>query len=164
MVNDNIINLYKRPEAVQMVIALFVLCIGGLVYLLDRQPGSIYFIPEWLSLTDKPGSIFGQLGNYLPTFIHVYVFILLTAAISSFPALPICIAWLVIDSLFELAQFTPVAKWITENTPNWFAGIPFLENTGNYFLFGTFDVSDMFSIFVGAVAAYLTIKLSRGEA
>lgn len=161
--NDKLIGVYKHPETVQIVIALFVLSIGVLVYLLDRQPGSVYFIPEWFSLTGNPGSIFGYIGNHLPTFIHVYVFILLTVSTTAVSVSHACILWFVIDSLLEIAQLTTVANWIAENIPAWFAGIPFFENTASYFKNGTFDVLDIVSIVLGTVAAYLTFQFTRKE-
>jgi len=138
------------------------LIVGVLVYVFDRQPEFIYFLPDWLSLNGQFGSHFGILGNYLPTFLHVYAFILLTVVVAV-PTItklfPVCLAWFCLDSLFEIAQIAPIANWVTTHTPAWFTGIPFLENTANYFLMGTFDVSDLLSIAAGTIAAYLTVSL-----
>ena len=156
----------RRPTVIQGATAIGALAVGVLVYLLDRQPMSVYFIPDWISLVNNLNPIFGEIGNYLPTFIHVYVFILLTAIIvAPSPAwiIPICAAWFAIDSLFELAQITPIDQWIAGNVPDWFIGIPFLENTSAYFIAGTFDVLDLLSIAAGTIAAYLTIRISKNR-
>ena len=141
-------------------IAFGALSIGVLVYVLDRQAEFIYFLPGWLSLHDTTGSIFGSIGGYLPTFIHVYVFILLTVIVAV-PAItkliPVCLAWFTLDTLFEVAQIDAIARWVAMHTPSWFNGIPFLENTANYFLMGTFDALDLLSIAIGTLAAYLTV-------
>jgi hypothetical protein len=146
-------------------VAIGVLCIGVLVYVFDRQPEFVYFLPGWLSLNRMTGGLFGSIGNYLPTFIHVYVFILLTVVVAV-PAMtkliPICLAWFTIDSLFEVAQIHPIAQSISSHSPGWFSGIPFLENTADYFLLGTFDVLDLLSIAAGTFAAYLTVALKKG--
>jgi hypothetical protein len=145
-----------------LAIALGVLVVGVFVYALDRQSEFIYFLPGWLSLNNQVGSVFGSIGNYLPTFIHVYAFILLTVVVavpSLTKLIPVCLAWFTIDSLFEFAQLTPIAKWIGSHAPTWFSGIPFLENTADYFLRGTFDVFDLISIAIGTLAAYLSIVL-----
>jgi len=142
------------------IIAIITLCIGVLVYVLDRQVESVYFLTEWLSLNNKPIDFFGSVGNYLPTFIHVYAFILLTVAVAApsvINSVFACIAWFTIDSLFEVGQIDSIAQWILLHTPDWFSGIPFLENTTDYFLSGTFDVLDLVSIAIGAIAAYLTV-------
>ncbi len=145
-----------------LTISFCALCVGVLVYILDRQPDSIYFLPGWLSLYAQTGSIFGSIGNYLPTFIHVFVFILLTIVVavpSITKLIPICAAWFTIDSLFEIAQIESIAQWIANHTPTWFGGVPFLENTANYFLMGSFHAYDLLSIAMGTLAAYLTVLL-----
>jgi len=145
-----------------LVVAIGALGVGVLVYVLDRQAEFVYFLPAWLSLHNQAGSLFGSIGDYLPTFIHVYVFILLTVVVAV-PAIskliPVCLAWFTLDGLFEVAQLHPIAQWIGSHTPGWFSGIPFLENTADYFLLGTFDVLDLLSIATGTLAAYLTVAL-----
>ena len=41
--------------------------------------------------------------------------------------------------------------------PDWLAGIPFLENTENYLLEGTFDILDVVAIAFGTAIAYLVL-------
>jgi hypothetical protein len=142
------------------VVATGALGVGVLVYVFDRQAEFVYFLPDWLSLHTQAGSIFGSIGDYLPTFIHVYAFILLTVIVAV-PAItkliPVCLAWFTLDTLFEVAQIDAIARWIAMHTPSWFNGIPFLENTADYFLMGTFHVFDLASIAMGTLAAYLTV-------
>ncbi|MCI0505716.1 MAG: hypothetical protein L0Z73_06345 [Gammaproteobacteria bacterium] len=154
-----------RPEAIALIAAVIVLLLGVLVYAIDRQPGTVYFMSDWMRLGEGRGSVFGLLGRHLPTFVHVYTFILLTMALVV-PAghyrhylLPVCLGWFVIDCLFEIAQLNFIAHVIAGWAPAWFAGIPFLENTANYFRHGRFDLLDLFSIGLGALAAYLTMQL-----
>lgn len=157
----------KQPELLQITAATGALCIGVLVYVLDRQAEYIYFLPSWLSLESQIGGLFGSIGNYLPTFIHVYAFILLTVVVavpSITKLIPVCLAWFAFDSLFEVAQLNPIAQWIGSHTPIWFSGIPFLDNTADYFLMGTFDVFDLLSIATGTLVAYLTIVFSTRSA
>ena len=145
-----------------LTIAIGALSIGVLVYVFDQQPEFIYFLPGWLSYNDQMSNVFGSLGNSLPTFLHVYAFILLTLAIAApsiTKVLPICLAWFCLDSLFELAQIDAIAQWIAAHSPTSFTGILFLENASSYFLLGTFDVIDLLSIVTGTVAAYLTVTV-----
>ena len=153
----------KRPEVLQTTFAIAGLAVGLFVYLFDRSPDTIYFIPNWLSLTTNIKPFFGHIGNFLPTFIHVYVFILLTTAVMAPPSalvIPICATWLAVDSLFEIAQISVIARWIVEHVPGWFREVPFLENSANYFMAGTFDILDLCSIAAGTLCAYLTIVMS----
>ena len=157
----------SRPFVLQAVPALIALLVGTAVYLLDRQPETVYFMADWMGRGDHARPFFGALGGYLPAFIHVYAFTLLTvlvAAPSRAHALAICLFWLVVDSAFEFAQIGVVARAVADHVPGWFAGIPFLDNTSRYFLAGTFDVLDLYSIAAGSFAAYLTIVIStRGN-
>ena len=146
-----------------LAIAIDALCVGVLLYAVDRQHDHVYFLPAWIPANNSSSGVFGTLGNYLPTFIHVYAFILLTVAVVAPAAnkiIPICLAWLSLDSLFEVAQIDPLARWIAQHAPAWFSGIPFLENTAGYFMFGTFDWLDLLSIVAGTIAAYITIHIS----
>ena len=107
--------------------------------------------------------MFGSIGDYLPTFVHVYTFILLTVIVAiptGIKLIPVCLAWFSLDSLFEVAQLKSIAQWIGSHTPPWFEGVPFLKNTADYFLMGTFDVFDLISIAAGTVAAYLTVSFT----
>jgi hypothetical protein len=54
------------------------LSVGTLVYALDRG-GTAYFLPAWL-IRDAGPAVFGALGAHLPTFIHPFAFVLITAA------------------------------------------------------------------------------------
>ena len=139
---------------------------GVLLYALDRQHDHVYFLSAWTPANHPASRVFGPLGNYLPTFIHVYAFILLTVVVAA-PAMnkiiPICLAWFTLESLFELGQIDSSARWIAQHIPAWFSGIPFLENTSNYFLFGKFDVLDLLSIAAGTSAAYFTIRILPGR-
>lgn len=141
------------------IIAASVFCFGVSIYVLDRQAEYTYLIPKWLSLYDQSNNLFGTMGNHLPTFIHVYVFILLTAiatAPSTTKNFIICLTWFLIDSLFEFAQITLIAQWIEKIIPDWLIDIPLLGNTTSYFVNGTFDVLDLLSILIGAIVAYIT--------
>lgn len=149
-----------------LAIALGALCIGVVFYALGRQHNYVYFLPSWLPQVNYQLGIFGSLGNCLPTFVHVYAFILLTVVVTA-PSIdkiiPICVAWFTLDSVLEIAQIDAIARWISTHIPGWFSGIPFLENTANYFLFGTFDMHDLLSIAAGSVAAYLTIQVTQED-
>jgi len=105
--------------------------------------------------------VFSVFGNSLPSFFHVFSFTMITAGI--FPSnqkhyLVISLAWISIDCIFELGQF--FKQFALKATPNWFDGLSFLENTKNYFLFGTFDVLDLIAIALGGVTAYLVLIIS----
>lgn len=146
-------------RALTITIGLAALVLGAFVYLVDRNPSSVYFIPAGLSQWKGQQSVFGVIGNFLPTFVHPFAFICLSAAFIELNKRNIvltCLAWLFIDSVFELVQMTVVAQYLLGIIPS-FSGIPILENTHNYLLHGSFDVFDLFSIVLGTIAAYFTL-------
>jgi len=59
-----------------------------------------------------------------------------------------------LNTFFEILQ-----KYdsITNVIPDWFNIFPFLENSKIYFINGTFDIFDVFSIILGAVLGFLTL-------
>jgi hypothetical protein len=140
------------------------LIIGSFLYLADRNPDDVYFIyktGKGLSLFHRLPNFFGYLGYWLPTFLHPFSFSLLSAAVCSASIknyAAICLFWCGINILFEIGQrFKAIAVGIV---PDWFAGIPYLENTKGYFVNGTFDYVDIVSIMLGASTAFVILLIS----
>jgi len=137
------------------------LIIGALVYLTDRPPGETYFVfslPVNISLYGVLPPIFGSLANFLPDFLHVLAFILLTAGFAGCGKkgyLIICLFWLIADAGFELGQKFGAAA--AQLVPDWFDKIFLLENTKNYFTSGTYSHIDMVAIFCGAACGYVIL-------
>jgi len=149
---------------VQILIGVGGLILGSLVYLIDRPPDQTYFLffsKINISLFNTIPNLFGVIGNTLPDFLHVFSFILITAGLFSCKKrgyLIICLSWFFVDAAFELCQkFNTLPLRII---PDWFEGIPFLENTKNYFQRGTFDMLDLVAIAVGTTAAYFVILIT----
>lgn len=157
----------KGPSFLYAVIAAFALAMGLLVYLTDRQPEHSYFLFHAPTLVRPAVPVFGSVGDQLPAFLHVYAFILFTVAIAGVPRARlagICAAWFVIAVLFEIGQYPVAATAIAAFLPSWLAHFPVLDNTAAYFLRGTFDPLDILAIFLGAVAAGLTVALTSRRA
>jgi hypothetical protein len=151
----------RSINKIQILIGVLGLLFGSLVYLIDRPPDQTYFVYNSgidISLYNILPNLFGLIGNSLPAFIHVFSFILITAGLIAcqkrgYPI--ICFSWLMVDCAFELGQkFHSLAVKII---PDWFAGVPFLENTDNFFLKGTFDWFDIGFICLGTIMAYLVL-------
>lgn len=148
-------------NGLQILIGAAGLSLGTLVYLIDRPPEATYFIyfsKINISLYNTVPNAFGVLGNSLPDFLHVFSFILLTAGLLSCQkkgSIIICISWFSVGFLFEMLQkYNAMPLKII---PTWFKGIPFLENTTNYFRQGTFDIADLIAIALGTVVAYFIL-------
>jgi len=68
-----------------ILIGIFLLFICALIYIIGRPPSQTYFIfalPFQLSFYETTPSLFGPIGNFLPHFLHVVAFILLTIGVS----------------------------------------------------------------------------------
>lgn len=144
------------------VVGVLALVLGVSVYILDRPATQTYFIPDNLSAYVETESVFGIMGNYLPTFLHAFSLCLLTIAAlkcTQRGSLLVCIFWLLIDGLFEVAQHQQVSQFIIPVIPDWFANFPILENAQNYFTHGNFDPLDLLSILIGVLGAYLMFRV-----
>ena len=145
----------------QILIGLTVLILGTLIYLTDRPPDQTYFLYKSslnISLHNTLPNLFGTIGNNLPSFIHVFSFILITAGIISSKKkgyIIICAGWFLVDLIFELGQ--EYSSLVLKNIPDWFSDVPFLENTNNYFFQGTFDVIDLAAVLFGSLTGYLVL-------
>jgi len=158
---NNLKSFSSKINIRQILIGVVGLLIGTLVYLVDRSPDQTYFVYNTsfnISLFEALPNLFGRIGNSLPSFIHVFSFILLTAGIISCRKkgfLIVCLCWFSIDCVFELGQ--KFSSLILKIIPNWFSSIPFLENTRNYFSYGTFDFNDLAAITIGTLLAYFVL-------
>jgi hypothetical protein len=147
-----------------IMIGALALSIGCLVYLVDRDPLQTYFIYSTgvnISLHNFLPDIFGSLSNFLPSFLHVFAFALITAGLVSCGKrgwFIICSGWFLINSAFEFGQ--KFSAWTSKHIPGSFESIPILENTKGFFLQGTFDVHDLIAMAIGAVAAYVVLSFT----
>ncbi len=154
-----------KINGVQILIGVGALLVGILVYLIDRSPDSAYFLTGWarhISLHDQIPNIFGPVGKSLPAFSHVFSFILMTAGILGSGRrgyLFICLFWLFIDGAFELGQ--KYSSIPLRFIPEWFEGIPYLENTASFFHSGTFDSMDLVAILTGTIVAYILLRITE---
>jgi hypothetical protein len=150
----------------QLYIGFSVLVFGILFYFFFRSAEHTYFLKFFFlnpyRIEYLPSAVV-VIGNSLPTFIHVLAFSLITAGLIAAQKggyVLVCLAWFIIDVLFEVAQ--AFGEVIILTVPDWFSNFLFLENSKNYFLHGRFDYLDLISITLGSVAAYtlliLTIK------
>lgn len=91
--------------------------------------------------------------NALPSFAHVYSFSLATWFVNGQKnGLFSTLLWVIINVIFEFGQALPSDK--LSNFPEFIAG---------YFINGSFNWFDIVAIFVGGIAAYLTISTLSEE-
>ncbi len=150
----------SKTTKAQIAIGLAALLLGTLVYVVDR-PGDQIFVPSAISLFPLTPTVFGIVGHSLPTFAHVFAFILLTAALlagGKKTAIAVCLSWFLVEVAFELGQHPALALSLSTVIPSWFESLPILNKTDSYFLYGTLDPLDLLAIALGALAAYVVIQ------
>ncbi len=149
----------RRTALTEIALALAVFTVGVAIYMLDRPAGSAYLLPPAVSLAAGGFLWFGNVGLWLPSFVHVFVFSLLTAALlpaTRNAAVASCLAWWAIDSLFEVGQHPAFASSLATVVSPWLDGLPVIGNAPQYFVLGTFDPADLVAAALGALAAFCT--------
>lgn len=149
----------NRRDVARIMLGIVGLGLGILIYLLDRPADLVYFMPDNHPYFTGYMTVFGGLGQHLPTFLHPFSFSLITAGVLACRS-TLCIAlislgWFAINIIFELGQATTTSTWLMEYIPTWFDGIIVLENTTNYLQYGTYDPKDILSIAIGSLIAFL---------
>lgn len=153
-----------KVELLWFILGIMALMFGTLVYITERNPDAVYFLSANLSLFHAKLEIFGWHGDYLPTLLHSFALVVITAAAigkHKVSAITITLMWMLTEMLFELAQIKFISNIITTYIPNWFEALPVLENAYSYFQYGSFNGIDLISIVIGSVAAYVLIQKTK---
>ena len=156
--------LNNSCQLLRFSLGIIALILGSLIYLIERPARESLFIAESISLFNEGVALFGPLGNHLPTFIHPFAFILITASFCSTKRSSywlICSTWLTINTLFEIGQHSFVYQNIISHAPPFLADLPFMDTVLSYFKNGHFDPFDILSIFMGVIAAYGVLLLTE---
>jgi len=146
----------------QIVIGVLAILVGSAIYLTQRSPDQTYvfiLLPKWFSGYRALPRLPIALSGSLPTFMHALSFSIITGSLfrprtSTYAG--VCILWFLIELAFELGQGP--GRWIAYSMPTWMDGLSVIRE---YFIFGTFDLLDILSAFLGSIAAFLLLILTR---
>ena len=135
---------------------------GIAFYLVARPSGSTYFFGKLLHLgfSSRIIKLPALVQGSFPDFVHPFAFSLIGMGLLSLTRvsrLAICSSFLVMNLFFKVGQKYKYA--FAGQVPPWIKGIPIMENTGSFFLRGTFDINDIFAMIVGAAAAFALSEL-----
>ena len=150
----------EKPVTVFVLFGFLALVLGVLLYITDRSPEHIYFLNESFSLYVNGQQVFGVIGNSLPSFVHVFAFILFSLSILSGNRrnlYTVCVVWFVMDIAFEISQHPVVSAELLPLIPEWFQQVPILDNVSSYLKYGTFDVLDVLAIALGTISAFTVV-------
>ena len=138
----------------------FVLSIGLLVYLTERDTSQAALIPAVSGLAGL--HVFGVLGQWLPSFVHPFAFSLFTAAAlpaSERPKYLACIVWFGINVAFEFGQNPRFSGILARAIQDAFGSTVVTRPLAAYFVRGTFDIGDIFAAALGALAAAVVLRV-----
>jgi hypothetical protein len=147
-----------KARLTQAALAFAALAIGLAVYATDRG-GNVAFIPSHAADLLSVRHVFGAFNGALPTFVHVFAFALLTVLVVGTRSRQVglaCLAWTLIDALFEVAQLNAIGPRIIGP---WLAGIGLPAPARSFFERGTFSTFDIVAASLGGAAAYLIVKV-----
>ena len=150
---------------VQLTIGLLFLVIGISIYALVRG-NTLPFVPEALVVHVLFSSSITLVTHQLPTFTHLLAFTLFTAGLlggGRRSAALICLFWLFIEIVFEVAQHPFVSGWLVYHIPQWFNNVWLLDNTRSFLSYSTFDPIDIVAAIFAALLAYMLIKLTQAK-
>lgn len=136
----------------QVFAGLIILTLGCIIYITDRPPWQTVWFSDTISFYTDKHRVFGNLGDHLPSFLHVIIFSLLTAGIFAENLrqyLYIIGFWLAINFLFEILQLDT------------FHSISGLNWVKNYSLNAVFDFKDLIAIFSGGIIAFIVLSLTK---
>ena len=158
--------LTRSPAtAILIASAILALALGVMVYLSDRPPSHAALIPAMLAL--GTGSLFGALGNWLPSFVHPFAFSLISStlrATAAAPAYGTCAAWWSVNIVFEVGQHPVLRPFVVERMQATLGDGWLTRPVSNYLQRGTFDVGDLIAATLGALtAALLLFVIHRWE-
>ena len=155
------------PTALRIAAALSVLSLAAVVYVVDRPASSLPAGLAALGIHARGLGVLGPFAGWFPTFAHAFAFALLTAvavgSTSRIAGALACLAWLLVDGVFELAQHPTLSREIAPLARDRLADTLILDRTARYLAGGTFDLSDLASIVAGALAAFLVFLTTRWE-
>ena len=146
--------------ALTAAIGCLALALGLLVYLADRDARHAVLIPAVAALAGS--SLFGVLGQWLPSFVHPFAFSLFTAATSPSRAsagYSACVAWWAVNVVFELAEYPGINRAVAQAAEGVLGRSWPARLLSNYVLRGTFDVGDLIAATAGAVTAATVLYL-----
>lgn len=133
---------------------LATLACGVLYYLVSRAPHELAILQSLTHVFDcEPAHGRAEIDRWLgwvPTFVHVVAFSLLSASISNTRLTPI-VFWVTANLGFEIGQAAWSGRGVT--------AFPFLDG---YFINGTFSPTDMAAAVAGGLIAYMIVR--RGGA
>lgn len=147
---------YPAWNAVVLSSALLALVLGTLVYALDRDWSSTYFLSSFAAWQPATLGIFGNAGLYLPSLFHAYAFSLLivwAAGATRSARVTGTVGWFAAAACLEYLQAADMDPIYFERVAR-YAGSALSDGLRSYIENGRFDVGDILAAGLGCLVAY----------
>jgi len=154
-----ILRFFALPYPKAIYLALSALALGGVVYYFDRPPVQFVNYINGFNYYSKGSLVFGVWGYSLPSFLHTFSLILLTAIVVGFNKrnrFHIYLFWFLIETLFEIGQHSIISPIITTSFQYLTIGTNNL--IVKFFQKGTFDYMDLIATSLGALAGCVALE------
>jgi hypothetical protein len=137
------------------------LTFGALFYVFGRSSAAL-FVPEGLHFPVLAGDGPMEVWGWLPTFLHVLGFSLLTIVIAGRAVILAPVTWALVNIAFEFGQHPSIADRLATTLLPLRQYGRYAATLPDYFLRGTFDAADVLAAAVGAaVASGLSLYFMR---
>jgi hypothetical protein len=154
---------YKNRQLLTLTfLACTALILGTSVYVFDRPVDSARLIPSIFHAQYTDEKLFGRIGFFLPSLLHIYAFILFTVVTikpTAYGLLLTCLSWFGIEAIFECLQHPLAAQFIAQKINNTILNHSPFTLLQEYAASGVFDPKDILGLGIGAVAAFTTVAL-----
>jgi len=160
-------NPITRVRSMYIAAGILLLLCGYGLYLAFRWPGGTvlhtWFVSQFLMRTIPHSAAHAQWVDWIPSFIYVLAFSLISAGMlggrgtRSRYAVPVF--WMMVVSAFEVGQYFHVP--VSALVPGSWAAAPPVCLLDNYFRLGTFDPLDLAAGFGGMLVAIFVLALTR---
>jgi hypothetical protein len=153
----------KRANRTELSIGFLGLSIGVLFYFVGRPKGATYFqskLPHVDRMFPYIPDLLGRVTGSFPSFMHPFSFSLIGMGLISQTRrsrILVCSIFLILNLFFEMGQ--RYKEIVADVTPDWVGTLPVLMNMKQYFLKGTFAISDVVAACLGSATALMVTEI-----
>ncbi len=144
---------------------MILIILGAFIYVYDRSSGNIFLLIKYFSANNEGKSMLGDLGFYLPTFLHIIGFSMITKSFfyaSKKSNYVIPLFWGSLNILIEFGQLynsESSLKYLSNDHHSY----TIKKVMYNYFATGVFDWFDILFAVIGIIFSFLLFKFLKTE-
>lgn len=152
-----------RANRTELFIGFLGLAVGVLFYFVGRPKGATYLqnkLAQIDGMFPYGPDLLGRATGSFPSFMHPFSFSLIGMGLISQTRrsrILVCSIFLILNLFFEMGQ--RYKEIFAGLTPGWVGTLPVLMNMKQYFLKGTFAISDVVAACLGSATALMVAEI-----